>query len=105
MTRLKPVVKLGQLRQQAGLTQSEVAKLLGVTENTLANWETGRSGTNWIKLIVQMCVLYECDVKDLIEYHAEINAKAAQVEELSIVIGQRRTLEELQKLIGTDKLA
>lgn len=71
ITRLKPVVKIGQLRKQAGLTQLEVAKLLGVTENTLSNWEVGRSGTDWIKLIVQMCTLYQCEAQDLIKYTVE----------------------------------
>ena len=38
--------KLRACRAQAGFTQSEVAKLLGVSEVTLVSYETGKSSPN-----------------------------------------------------------
>ena len=34
--------KLGQLRQNVGLSQKELGDAIGVTEDTIANWENGR---------------------------------------------------------------
>ena len=36
---------LRTIRQQAGLTQSQAARLLGVPLRTLEGWESGRGGT------------------------------------------------------------
>ncbi|MEG3890103.1 MULTISPECIES: helix-turn-helix transcriptional regulator [unclassified Microcoleus] len=97
MERTKPVPRLAQLREQAGLTQLEVSQLLGVTENTVANWEKGRSGIEWIERIVKVCKLFDCSAEDLIEYvvetqPAEPNAK-------------RPTLEDLRRMLNTHKPA
>jgi transcriptional regulator with XRE-family HTH domain len=63
-----PKVNLLKLRQKAGFSQLEMSQLLGVTENTYANWETGRSGLNWITMVVNLCKLFDCDEIDLLEY-------------------------------------
>lgn len=34
---------LKELRVNAGITQVELGKYLGVKQNTISNWETGRS--------------------------------------------------------------
>lgn len=57
----KPIARL---RQKAGLTQSELAKLVDVSENTIANWERG-SASKWIHNINKLCKVLGCEIEDL----------------------------------------
>jgi transcriptional regulator with XRE-family HTH domain len=68
---MKPNSKIAELRDQAGLTQRELALLLGVTETTVANWERGRSGLEWIDRVIRLCKALNCNLEDLIEYEAD----------------------------------
>ena len=43
---MKEKISLKAARVNAGLTQSEAAKKIGVTRDTLRNWETGKSSPN-----------------------------------------------------------
>ncbi len=56
------------LRENMGLTQREVAQSLGVTETTIANWERGRSGLDWIDRLIRLCQILDCELEDLIDY-------------------------------------
>ena len=64
--------KIADLRKSKGLTQRDLSIALDVTESTIANWETGRSGLKWLEFIAKMCEVLECDVSDLIDYQEEI---------------------------------
>ena len=55
-----------QHRDRLGLTQRELANRLGVTENTIANWESGRSGFKQFAQTVLLCNALNCQPKDLI---------------------------------------
>ena len=68
MTHLKPVPRFRALRQAQGLTQLEMSQLLGVTENTYANWEKGRNSIEIIERVVKLCKLFNCTAKDLLSY-------------------------------------
>ncbi len=63
---LKPRIAL--LREKAGLTQLELSRLVGVTESTIQNWESGRTGTDHIERVIRFCKALNCQVEDLIEY-------------------------------------
>ena len=65
---MKLISKIGELRERQGLTQRQIALELGVTETTVANWERGRSGLDWIDRLNRLCKLLECDLDELIEY-------------------------------------
>lgn len=43
---MKEKISLKAARVNAGLTQDEAAKKIGVTRDTLRNWETGKSSPN-----------------------------------------------------------
>lgn len=86
--------RISKLREAAKLTQRELSFLVGVTENTIQNWERGRSLVDQIQRIIRLCEVLDCDVKDLIE-------------EVSDVEGEQPvpSLPELRKLLGSDKSA
>lgn len=56
--------KIAQLREQAGLTQAELADYIGVSENTIANWERG-TASKWIRNLNRLCSALSCDLQDL----------------------------------------
>jgi transcriptional regulator with XRE-family HTH domain len=64
----KPISKIEDLRRRAGLTQLELSQKVGVTENTIANWEKGRSGLDWIEKLIRLCRTLDCSLEDLVEY-------------------------------------
>lgn len=68
---MKLISKIGELREKQGLTQRQIAMELGVTETTVANWERGRSGLDWIDRLNRLCKLLECNLDELIEYEEE----------------------------------
>lgn len=71
---MKPISQIAALREQAGLTQRELALAVGVTETTVANWERGRSGLDWIERLIRLCHTLDCNLEDLITYEAEGDA-------------------------------
>jgi transcriptional regulator with XRE-family HTH domain len=97
MERMKPVSRISQLREQAGLTQLELSQLLNVTENTVANWEKGRSSLEWIERVIKLCRLFNCIPEDLIEYVPD----AEPVETKK----KGRSLAELRRLLNTHEPA
>ena len=44
-------------RVNAGLSQKEAAKALGISNKTLCNWETGKNAPNQ-RYIESICILY-----------------------------------------------
>ncbi|MEA5595222.1 helix-turn-helix transcriptional regulator [Rivularia sp. UHCC 0363] len=89
----KPKPKIAFLREKAGLTQLELSRLVGVTESTIQNWESGRTGTNHIQRIVKFCKALNCKVEDLLESESDFP------EEASIKPG---SLQEVHNLLGTE---
>lgn len=89
----KAVSRIAQFREEKGLTQLELAQLLGVTENTVANWEKGRSSLDWIIRVINLCKIFQCTPEQLIEYVPDTKPVQTQ--------SKKRTLEELRQLINT----
>jgi transcriptional regulator with XRE-family HTH domain len=89
----KPTI--ASLREKAGLTQLELSRLVGVTENTIQNWESGRTGTDYIERIIRFCKALNCQVEDLIEYESE-----SLDDELAT---KPSSLSEIQNLLGTNE--
>ncbi|MCU0566723.1 MAG: helix-turn-helix domain-containing protein [Oculatellaceae cyanobacterium Prado106] len=53
------------LREKVGLTQIELAELIGVSENTIANWEKRDTLTNWVRHLLKLCRVLNCSLEDL----------------------------------------
>lgn len=56
--------KLRELRKKSGMTQAEVAELLGVTQKTVSNLELGNKGTS-LELALLICGLYGVSVEEV----------------------------------------
>ncbi|MDZ8051165.1 MAG: helix-turn-helix transcriptional regulator [Aulosira sp. ZfuVER01] len=90
----KPKPRIALLREKAGLTQLELSRLVGVTESTIQNWESGRTGTDHIERIIRFCKALNCQVEDLIEYMSESPEKPE---------AQPSSLSEIHHLLGTEE--
>ena len=53
-------------RKRAGYTQMEVAKMLGVTDSAVNQWETGKTLPN-TKRLSELARLYNCTVDELLK--------------------------------------
>jgi transcriptional regulator with XRE-family HTH domain len=83
---LKPKSRVAALRVQAGLTQVQLAALIGVTPNTIQNWEKD-SGLDQLDRYLKLAELLGCEVSELVEYipipeGEEPKAKGFSIEEL-----------------------
>lgn len=56
---------LKQIRKEAGITQEELARRLGVIQATVAHWETGRASPN-VKHLVELATILNCTMDQLI---------------------------------------
>ncbi len=54
-----------QARKKAGLSQSQVAKALGVDQSAVCRWETGENMPR-AAMLARMAQLYGCTVDDLL---------------------------------------
>lgn len=73
--------KIAALREAKKLTQLELAKKVGVTETTIANWEKGRSGIEWLDRIIRLCKALDCTPEELLHYipPSEVEAKFHEI--------------------------
>jgi transcriptional regulator with XRE-family HTH domain len=59
------ISRVAEFRQKAGLTQKQLADLIGTTVITVANWERNRTGIEQIVRIGKLCEALQCSPKDL----------------------------------------
>jgi transcriptional regulator with XRE-family HTH domain len=70
-----PVSKVGELRRKAGLTQRQLADLVGVTESTIRNLENNRNGIEQLERFAKLCRALNCSPPDLFEYQSVESGK------------------------------
>lgn len=81
----KHTSNIGQLRNQLGMTQQQLAALVGVTVQTLQNWESSKSGTEQIEKFIKLCTVLGCDLNDLIDINSESDTSTKfTIEELRL---------------------
>lgn len=61
--------KVADYREKAGFTQNRLARALGVTRNTISNWEQG--GSIKSEYLARMAAIFNCDAFELIGYASE----------------------------------
>ena len=62
------VPKIKELREKRGLSQRRLAQALDLTENTIANWENGRTGLDWFERVAKLCEVLKCSPNELFGY-------------------------------------
>lgn len=92
--------RIASLRKLAGITQLELSRQAGVTENTVQNWEKGRMGLDQIERVLGFCQALNCQPEDLIEIEL-----VAQDQPSSPPKDSESCLDDTRKVIGTDKPA
>lgn len=73
---VKAVSRIAELREKAGVTQLELSRVLGVSENTIQNWENGVAFVEQIDKIIRLCKKLNCSLEDLIDYISESSEKS-----------------------------
>lgn len=94
----KAVSRISALRETTGLTQAQLAVLVGVTTNTIQNWESGKSGVDQIEKFLKLCEVLGCDLQDLIEYVPSPDADEPKAGKFSL-----ETIRDLRKQWGTSE--
>ena len=78
-------MRLKELRKRRGLTQSELAKSLGVSSQTILNWENGIHEPN-ITQLIQLSNIFNVSVDYLIGRNkstSEVDELCFQLEKIS----------------------
>ena len=65
-------MRLRELRNKSGLTQNEIANKLGVSGQTILNWENGIYEPK-INQLIQLAELFDVSIDYLVERKADAN--------------------------------
>ena len=58
--------RIVSLRKQRNLSHRDIAQALGITDQTVSNWEQGRSEPRLtIRQVVLLCGILDCSLTDL----------------------------------------
>lgn len=98
ISQIKRVSRIVEFRERAGLTQIELANRLGVTENTIANWEKGRSGLVWIERVIELCNTLQCRPDQLICYVPDTEPKKSNTNKREKVARLRKSIDTLKSV-------
>lgn len=96
---LKPQSKVAVLREQSGLTQVQLAALVGVTPNTIQNWEKP-DGLCQLERFLKLAEVFGCQVNELVEYVPMQNEDKPQPKSFSL-----DDLREIRERWGTSTKA
>lgn len=86
-------------REKRGIEQKKMAQKLGITGNSISNWETGRSRPD-VNLLPEICRVLEITLYDLFRMEAPAGAVSDKHRELiesyaSLSKGHQRAVDEL----------
>ncbi len=88
--------RIAKLRDQKGLTQLELAQQVGVTETTIANWERGRSGVEWLDRLIRLCATLDCAPEDLLSYIPKFSNQK-KLDEMVRLLEERQKEESVEE--------
>lgn len=86
-------IKLQNARIDAELTQEQVAEHLGVSRQTVSNWETGRTYPD-IRSVVKMSDLYSVSIDHLLKEDTPMSDYLDYLEESTDVTGSKTKLSK-----------
>ena len=65
------VMKLRELREQAGLTQVELAKAVGVDQTYISRLELNKRHAVGLDVLARLCTVLKCQPGDLLVYEGK----------------------------------
>lgn len=95
-------MKLKRLRVEKGLSQAELGRLLGVTGQTVLNWENGIFEPR-IKDLIAIADFFDVSVDELIERTPTKTERQKGIDVLSTLDGQELVAWIKAKLAGMDQ--
>lgn len=57
-------MKLEELRKKNGMTQSDLAAMVGVQQNTVSQWESGKRNPT-IQMLMSLSKIFRCTIDEL----------------------------------------
>lgn len=60
------VSKVKELREAKGMTQRQLADIVGVDPSTIRNWESGRNGVDVLVKVMRLCQALGAGPDDLV---------------------------------------
>jgi transcriptional regulator with XRE-family HTH domain len=101
------VLKLGNLpniiksyRSKKGLTQGELAQMLGKSKNVISNWENGVNQPD-IDMVENLCAILDIPVSDIFGEHKTIIKPNLTEREMNVLsLFAKLSDDEQLKLIG-----
>lgn len=79
--------KIIELRKKKNLTQEQLAEKLGVTRQTLSNWENNITSPD-LNQASMLCQILKIDIRDLLDNNIEIDVKKSENSILSKLVGK-----------------
>ena len=91
--------KLKNARLQSGLTQEQAAEALGVSRQTISNWENEKTWPDIVS-VVKMSDLYAVSLDHLLKEETSVSNYLDYLEESTNVVASRRRLSKLLIVLG-----
>lgn len=89
--------RLLRLRWERGLSQNRAARLIGVTQSAVVQWEKGRRRPEW-ESIPAIAAAY--GVSEYLIVHGEDDPRLARYEALVAALRENRIYSYLNQLVG-----
>ena len=101
------------LRKKFNITQSELAKLLGVSRRTIVNWESGGViPIMWQTKLSEVAQKERIELGNVIRHNPDVDERNSTTQEgvfvpnsvMEILLSQQRTIENLSQSVKAEYL-
>ena len=83
---------LKQLRNEKGITQEQLAEILGVSGRTVSRWETGTNLPD-LSILVQISEYYDVEIKEIINGERKSEKMENELKETLLKVADYNELE------------
>lgn len=90
--------RIKEARKACGMSQKEVADILGINRSTIASYETGNSEPD-IDTYIRLCKIYKADYVDILNKAYELQP----ITQFTSTIEEEYIIEKLRDLQKEDK--
>lgn len=91
--------RIRELRKERGLTSYEMATRLGISRNTLTNWERGEKEPHAVEILEEMADILQVPLKSLLE-----EGKATSIEENPMIKNLNERVIRLEQILKVGRV-